>query len=82
VLRQLSGFPARIGELLENYRFRDMDELMNTSRAWAKCLADQGLGSSKPMRPITGTVLHVALQLTAHWYTGALPARSRRLGPC
>ncbi|OWP63719.1 methionine--tRNA ligase [Hymenobacter amundsenii] len=85
VLRQLGEFPARIGELLENYRFRDaLNELMNLSRLGNKYLADQ-----EPWKLIktdearTGTVLHVSLQLTAAFVTllePFLPEAAARLG--
>ncbi|SDX74505.1 methionine--tRNA ligase [Hymenobacter psychrophilus] len=85
VLRQLGEFPARIGELIDNYRFRDaLNELMNLSRLGNKYLADQ-----EPWKLIktdearTGTVLHVALQLTAALVTllePFLPEAAARLG--
>ena len=85
VLQQLREFPARIGELIENYRFRDaLNELMNLSRLGNKYLAD-----TEPWKLIktdearTGTVLHVALQLAASLVTllaPFLPASAARLG--
>ncbi|GAB3636500.1 methionine--tRNA ligase [Hymenobacter arcticus] len=67
VFRQLAEFPARIGDLIENYRFRDaLAELMNLARVGNKYLAE-----TEPWKLIktdaarTGTVLHVALQVTA-----------------
>ena len=66
-LRQLAAFPAKIGELIENYRFRDaLAEVMNLARLGNKYLAD-----TQPWHLIktdvvrTGTVLHVALQIAA-----------------
>lgn len=66
-LQQLAAFPAKIGELIENYRFRDaLAEVMNLARLGNKYLAD-----TQPWHLIktdvvrTGTVLHVALQIAA-----------------
>ncbi|MCC3158881.1 methionine--tRNA ligase [Hymenobacter sp. 15J16-1T3B] len=71
VYAQLAEFPQRIGELIENYRFRDaLNELMNLTRLGNKYLAD-----TEPWKLIktdearTGTVLHVALQLAASLVT-------------
>ncbi|OUJ73094.1 methionine--tRNA ligase [Hymenobacter crusticola] len=85
VLRQLSEFPQRIGELIDNYRFRDaLNELMNLSRLGNKYLADM-----EPWKLIktdearTGTVLHVSLQLAASLVTllePFLPTAAERLG--
>ncbi|GAA3928554.1 methionine--tRNA ligase [Hymenobacter algoricola] len=85
VLAQLAQFPQRIGELIENYRFRDaLNELMNLSRAGNKYLAE-----TEPWKLIktdearTGTVLHVALQLAAGLVTllePFLPASAATLG--
>ncbi|HEX8348560.1 MAG TPA: methionine--tRNA ligase, partial [Hymenobacter sp.] len=85
VLRLLSEFPQRIGELIDNYRFRDaLNELMNLTRLGNKYLAD-----TEPWKLIktdearTGTVLHVALQLAASLVTllePFLPTAADRLG--
>ncbi|RTQ50705.1 methionine--tRNA ligase [Hymenobacter gummosus] len=85
VYAQLAEFPARIGELIENYRFRDaLNELMNLTRLGNKYLAD-----TEPWKLIktdearTGTVLHVALQLAAALVTlmePFLPVASTNLG--
>ncbi len=85
VLRQLGEFPARIGELIDNYRFRDaLNELMNLTRLGNKYLAD-----TEPWKLIktdearTGTVLHVALQLAASLVTlmePFLPYSAEKLG--
>jgi methionyl-tRNA synthetase len=85
VLAQLAEFPARIGELIENYRFRDaLNELMNLTRAGNKYLAE-----TEPWKLIktdearTGTVLHVALQLAAGLVTllePFLPTAAATLG--
>ncbi|SNC68020.1 methionyl-tRNA synthetase [Hymenobacter gelipurpurascens] len=71
VLSQLQGFPQRVGDLIEAYRFRDaLNELMNLTRLGNKYLAD-----TEPWKLIktdearTGTVLHVALQLAASLVT-------------
>ncbi|WP_188558808.1 methionine--tRNA ligase [Hymenobacter glacieicola] len=85
VLRQLQEFPQRIGELIDNYRFRDaLNELMNLTRLGNKYLADMEpwkLIKSDEAR--TGTVLHVALQLAASLVTllePFLPTAAGRLG--
>ncbi len=64
---QLAEFPARIGALIENYRFRDaLAEVLNLARVGNKYLAE-----TEPWHLIktdvarTGTVLHVALQVAA-----------------
>ncbi|MDF7810087.1 methionine--tRNA ligase [Hymenobacter sp. YC55] len=85
VFAQLAEFPARIGELIDNYRFRDaLNELMNLTRLGNKYLAD-----TEPWKLIktdearTGTVLHVALQLAASLVTllePFLPTSAARLG--
>ncbi|AMJ64667.1 methionine--tRNA ligase [Hymenobacter sp. PAMC 26628] len=66
-LRQLAAFPAKIGELIENYRFRDaLAEVMNLARLGNKYLADtQPWHLIKTDAVRTGTVLHVALQIAA-----------------
>ena len=66
-LRQLAAFPAKIGELIDNYRFRDaLAEVMNLARLGNKYLADtQPWHLIKTDAARTGTVLHVALQLAA-----------------
>ncbi len=67
VFRQVAEFPNRIGELIENYRFRDaLAEVLNLARVGNKYLAE-----TEPWKLIktdaarTGTVLHVALQVAA-----------------
>ena len=66
-LIQLASFPAKIGELIDNYRFRDaLAEVLNLARIGNKYLAE-----TEPWHLIktdvarTGTVLHVALQIAA-----------------
>ena len=66
-LNRLAEFPARVGDLIENYRFRDaLAEVLNLARLGNKYLAD-----TEPWHLIktdaarTATVLHVALQLAA-----------------
>ena len=66
-LAQMAEFPGRIGELIENYRFRDaLAEVLNLARLGNKYLAE-----TQPWHLIktdvvrTGTVLHVALQIAA-----------------
>ncbi|TGE25702.1 methionine--tRNA ligase [Hymenobacter aquaticus] len=84
-LAQLAEFPQRIGELIDNYRFRDaLNELMNLTRVGNKYLAE-----TEPWKLIktdearTGTVLHVALQIAAGLVTlmePFLPASAATLG--
>ncbi len=66
-LAQAAEFPAKIGELIENYRFRDaLAEVLNLARLGNKYLAEtQPWHLIKTDVPRTGTVLHVALQLAA-----------------
>ncbi|WP_035564259.1 methionine--tRNA ligase [Hymenobacter sp. IS2118] len=64
---QLAVFPAKIGELIENYRFRDaLAEVLNLARLGNKYLAEtQPWHLIKTDVARTGTVLHVALQIAA-----------------
>ena len=64
---QLAEFPAKIGELIENYRFRDaLAEVLNLARLGNKYLAEtQPWHLIKTDAVRTGTVLHVALQIAA-----------------
>jgi methionyl-tRNA synthetase len=64
---QLAEFPAKIGELIENYRFRDaLAEVLNLARLGNKYLAEtQPWHLIKTDVARTGTVLHVALQIAA-----------------
>ncbi len=66
-LSQLAEFPARIGELIENYRFRDaLAEVLNLARVGNKYLAEtQPWHLIKTDVARTGTVLNVALQIAA-----------------
>ncbi|GAB3317317.1 methionine--tRNA ligase [Hymenobacter humi] len=66
-LAQASEFPAKIGELIENYRFRDaLAEVLNLARLGNKYLAEtQPWHLIKTDVARTGTVLHVALQIAA-----------------
>ena len=66
-LAQLAGFPAKIGELIENYRFRDaLAEVLNLARLGNKYLAEtQPWHLIKTDAARTGTVLHVSLQIAA-----------------
>ncbi len=66
-LAQMAEFPARIGELIENYRFRDaLAEVLNLARLGNKYLAEtQPWHLIKTDAARTGTVLHVALQIAA-----------------
>ena len=67
VFRQVAEFPNRVGDLIENYRFRDaLAEVMNLARLGNKYLADtQPWHLIKTDAARTGTVLHVALQVAA-----------------
>ena len=67
VFRQLAEFPVRVGELIENYRFREaLAEVLNLARLGNKYLADtQPWHLIKTDAARTGTVLHVALQVAA-----------------
>ncbi|MDO7846622.1 methionine--tRNA ligase [Hymenobacter sp. M29] len=64
---QLAEFPAKIGELIENYRFRDaLAEVLNLARLGNKYLAEtQPWHLIKTDAARTGTVLHVSLQIAA-----------------
>ena len=66
-LAQLAEFPDKIGELIENYRFRDaLAEVLNLARLGNKYLAEtQPWHLIKTDAARTGTVLHVALQIAA-----------------
>ena len=66
-LNQLTEFPAKVGELIENYRFRDaLAEVLNLARVGNKYLADtQPWHLIKTDTVRTGTVLNVSLQITA-----------------
>ncbi|MBC6988229.1 methionine--tRNA ligase [Hymenobacter sp. BT491] len=84
VLQQLSEFPTRIGQLIDNYRFRDaLAELLNLARLGNKYLAD-----TEPWKLIktdesrVATILNIALQITASLTTLVepfLPATSAKL---
>jgi methionyl-tRNA synthetase len=64
---QLAEFPAKIGELIENYRFRDaLAEVINLARLGNKYLAEtQPWHLIKTDAARTGTVLNVSLQIAA-----------------
>ena len=64
---QLAEFPAKIGELIENYRFRDaLAEVLNLARLGNKYLAEtQPWHLIKTDAVRTGTVLNVSLQIAA-----------------
>ncbi|WP_262696947.1 methionine--tRNA ligase [Hymenobacter oligotrophus] len=85
VFAQLAEFPKRIGDLIEQYRFRDaLSELMNLTRLGNKYLADtEPWKLVKTDQERTGTVLHVALQLAASLVTlmePFLPTAAANLG--
>ena len=64
---QLAEFPAKIGDLIENYRFRDaLAEVLNLARLGNKYLAEtQPWHLIKTDAARTGTVLNVSLQIAA-----------------
>lgn len=64
---QLAEFPAKIGELIENYRFRDaLAEVLNLARLGNKYLAEtQPWHLIKTDAARTGTVLNISLQIAA-----------------
>ena len=64
---QLAEFPAKVGELIENYRFRDaLAEVMSLARLGNKYLAEtQPWHLIKTDAVRTGTVLNVSLQIAA-----------------
>jgi methionyl-tRNA synthetase len=64
---QLAEFPAKIGELIENYRFRDaLAEVLNLARLGNKYLAEtQPWHLIKTDAVRTGTVLNISLQIAA-----------------
>ncbi len=68
LLEELAKFPSRIGESLENFKFREaLAELMNLARTGNKFLADNEpwkLASTDEKR--VRTVMNIALQITAN----------------
>ena len=64
---QLAEFPAKVGELIENYRFRDaLAEVISLARLGNKYLAEtQPWHLIKTDAARTGTVLNVSLQIAA-----------------
>jgi methionyl-tRNA synthetase len=64
---QLAEFPAKVGELIDNYRFRDaLAEVINLARLGNKYLAEtQPWHLIKTDAARTGTVLNVSLQIAA-----------------
>lgn len=67
VLTALSGFPGKISDSLERFRFREgLQELMNLARMGNKYLADEEPWKViKEDRERVGTILNTALQLAA-----------------
>ena len=68
VLEEIKTFPARIGDSLENFRFREaLGELMNLARLGNKYLTD-----SEPWKLIktdeekVGTILNISLEICAN----------------
>lgn len=66
-LAQLAGFPEKIGEAIENYRFREaLTLVMDLARLGNKYLADtQPWHAIKTSPERVQTILHVALQISA-----------------
>ena len=64
---QLAEFPAKVGELIDNYRFRDaLAEVISLARLGNKYLAEtQPWHLIKTDAARTGTVLNVSLQIAA-----------------
>ena len=64
---QLAKFPTKVGELIENYRFRDaLAEVINLARLGNKYLAEtQPWHLIKTDAARTGTVLNISLQIAA-----------------
>ncbi|MCC2547998.1 methionine--tRNA ligase [Hymenobacter sp. BT175] len=84
VIREMSEYPGRIGQLIDGYRFRDaLNELMNLARLGNKYLADtEPWKLIKTDAPRVATILNIALQLTANLTTlmePFLPATATRL---
>ncbi len=67
VLQAMSGFPHKIGEAIDQYRFREaLGELMNLARLGNKYLADaEPWKLIKTDEAAVASILHVALQLCA-----------------
>ena len=67
VLSDLAGFPVRIGEAMENYRFREaLTLIMDLARLGNKYLAEtQPWHAIKTEPERVNTILNIALQITA-----------------
>ena len=68
VLKELSEYPQRIGDLVEQFRFKEaQQELMGLARLGNKYLADmQPWKLYKEDPQLTGTILNIALQICAN----------------
>ena len=68
VLEELSVCSEKIGQLIENYKFREaLSEVMNLARLGNKYLADTEPWKLKKMdEKRTKTILNIALQIVAH----------------
>lgn len=68
VLAELKEFPARIGNSLDNYRFREATaQLMDLARLGNKYLAEtEPWKLAKTDMPRVGTILNIALQISAN----------------
>lgn len=68
VISEMNGFPEKIGNLIQNYKFREaLVELMNLARLGNKYLADtEPWKLKKTDEKRTETILNIALQITNH----------------
>jgi methionyl-tRNA synthetase len=68
VLAELSNCADKVGQLIENYKFREaLSEVMNLARLGNKYLADTEPWKLKKIdEKRTQTILNIALQITAH----------------
>ena len=66
-LDSMAGFPERIANSLENFRFREsLSEFMNLARLGNKYLTDNEPWKTFPADPVrTGTILNISLQICA-----------------
>jgi methionyl-tRNA synthetase len=75
VLNELKGFPSRIGSSIEAYRFREATaSLMDLARLGNKYLAEtEPWKLAKTDMPRVGTILNIALQISANLSLTAEP---------
>ena len=69
-LDSMAGFPERIANSLENFRFREsLSEFMNLARLGNKYLTDNEPWKTFPADPVrTGTILNISLQICAQLF--------------